>query len=543
MNTNNRSLNINFIMAFSVAAFLPMMAHASETEPVITDEGEELLEEEVAPPDLRVIPKGISIDGVDVSGMTVEDAKLVVEQTYSKYDDIVFTLKANDKDVTATRQDLGLCAKNSDVTVQAATYGNSGNLIARYMAAADIEAGRKKNFKLSTGCNMSALVSFLEIACMELDDEPRNNYLVKNGSEFTFMEGNSGVVVMQSKAASDIAEYIEHEWDEKDHIFELTTEIKEPLGTREELAEIKDLMGSCVTDFKTSAAGRKQNVTNAVGFINGTVLYPGEEMSVHQVISPMTEENGYALAGSYENGTTVDTIGGGICQVSSTLYGAVREAELGVVTRAAHSMTVTYVEPSKDAAIAGDIKDFQIRNNRETPVYIEGYTTNSDVVFNIYGKEDRDPGHKALYITEVTSVTVQNTQWIPDPNIGLGILQRVSSGHTGCTARLWKIVTQDGVEESRKVYNNSTYNPSDRIVHVGVGTEDAGVAAAMTAAVNSQDPTVIANAVATYAPWVVNSVPYEIVPTIHVTGEPGPGGVTSSPAPTEQAPTEGVPAI
>ena len=531
----------NLICAFAVMTFMGTTAYAAENEPMLISEApeEEVVEEEVLP-DLRVIPKGIYIDGADVSGMTVDDANQVVEQRFAKYDDIVFTLRANDKEVTATRQDLGLCAKNKNVTVQAATYGTCGNLMERFMASKDIEAGRRRDFVLETGCDIAQLMSFLETACQELDIEPVNNYLKKNGEEFTFCEGESGIVVMQSKSASDIANYIENEWDEKDHVFDLSTEVKEPLGTREELAEIKDLLGSCTTDYSTSSASRKQNVSNGVSFINGSTLYPGEQLSVSNTISPMTAENGYALAGSYENGTTVETYGGGICQVSSTLYGAVRGAELGVETRACHSMIVTYVEPSMDAAIAEGIKDFILWNNKDYPVYIEGYTTGSKVVFNIYGKEDRDPGHKAVYVSEIESVTPQSTQWVADGALPLGQMKRTSSGHVGCKARLWKIIVQDGVEESRKVYNNSTYNASARVVHVGTACDDSSVAAAMTSAVNSQDANTIRDAIATYAPGVVNSVPFEVVPSIAVTGEPGPCGVKATSAPAE-APAEGLP--
>ena len=91
--------------------------------------------------------------------------------------------------------------------------------------------------------------------------------------------------------------------------------------------------------------------------INGTVLYPGESFSVYSKVAPFTAANGYHLAGSYSNGQTVQTYGGGICQVSTTLYNAVLRAELNVTERLNHSMTVHYVPLSADAAISGTDKD------------------------------------------------------------------------------------------------------------------------------------------------------------------------------------------
>lgn len=104
-----------------------------------------------------------------------------------------------------------------------------------------------------------------------------------------------------------------------------------------------------------------KNVRNGASKINGSIIYPGEEFSVHDAVVPFNAENGYELAGSYENGTTVETYGGGICQVSTTLYNAVIRAELEITERSAHSMIVSYVEPSMDAAISGEYKDLKFR--------------------------------------------------------------------------------------------------------------------------------------------------------------------------------------
>ena len=114
---------------------------------------------------------------------------------------------------------------------------------------------------------------------------------------------------------------------------------------------------------------------------------PGQELSAGNTMRPFTEEEGYVEAGAYENGEVVKDIAGGICQVSSTLYNAVINAELEVTSRQPHSMIVNYVKPSKDAAIAGDYKDLKFKNNTKYPIYIEGYVAGEEVHFNIYGKD------------------------------------------------------------------------------------------------------------------------------------------------------------
>ena len=103
---------------------------------------------------------------------------------------------------------------------------------------------------------------------------------------------------------------------------------------------------------------------NGCRLIDGFVLYPGEEFSAYGAVSPFTKENGYFMAGSYVDGKVVDSLGGGICQVSTTLYNAVLLSELEVTERHNHSMIVSYVEPSADAAISESSgKDFKFVNN------------------------------------------------------------------------------------------------------------------------------------------------------------------------------------
>ena len=517
-------LSLILSLTFTAGIFAPATAYAEEVSEETAVSNEELANEEaetVSDDDTRVIPDGVSIAGTSVGGMTVADAKSVVSDYFAQYDNVKFTLSANGQEIDATGKDICIGAKNSDVVSKAATYGSYGNMAERFKANKDLEEGRGKNFTLTLGVDRNALTTYLSSASSKVNDEASDDYLTRENGEFVFHEGTAGVVVQIDESVAIIADYIENQWNKENASIELATVVKEPRGSKEELAEIKDLLGSFNTDYSSSSAARKNNVANGVGFINGTILYPGDEFSVLNTITPFSAENGYMLAGSYENGTTVETYGGGICQVSTTLYGACREAELGIVTRSCHSMIVTYVPPSQDAAIAeSGGKDFQIKNNKNYPIYIEGYCDGSKAYFNIYGKEEDDKSHSVKYETEITGVTVQNTQWVADPNVPLGKMTTTVSGHTGYTAKLWKVVYENGEEVSREVYNNSKYNPSNRMVTVGIASEDPNLSYAMLQAVNTQDVTTIANAIATYAPGVANSTPFVITPKYKITNPP-----------------------
>ena len=131
---------------------------------------------------------------------------------------------------------------------------------------------------------------------------------------------------------------------------------------------------------------------------------------------------------------------------------------------------------------------------------------------------------------------MQNTTWVADPNVPLGKMTTTVSGHTGYTARLWKVVYENGTEVSRDVYNNSKYNPSNRTVTVGIASLDANLSYAMLQAVATQDAATIANAIAAYAPGVANSTPFVITPKYQVTNAPAANTTTETAPATEAAP-------
>lgn len=442
------------------------------------------------------ISDNISIGGTDVSGMTKEEAEKIVAQYLQEFDDVEFELTVHDRSVTADSKDIGLCAKNGDVVERALMYGQDGNLIARYKAQMNMKNGKEKDFIISLTADSATVIDYLQKNKSELVVEAVDNTVKLVDGKFEYVEGQEGEALLVGKSAVAIADYISAEWDGKNASIALLTEKDSPRGTKEELSTIKDVLGTYNTNFGNAIDGRTKNIAVASGKLDGTVVYPGEVVSVAAAIGPTTAENGYFLAGSYENGTTVETYGGGICQVSSTLYNAVILSELEVVTRAAHSMIVGYVQPSMDAAIADGAKDFQFKNNQKTPIYIESHVSGGNLYFTIYGKETRPSNRRIEFVSEVTSQTDPEKEFVAVGNQPIGYVETTTKPHIGYTARLWKVVYENGVEVSREIFNNSKYNPSKAVISVGISTGSAEAQAAVSAAVATQDEGAIMAAVA-----------------------------------------------
>ena len=170
-------------------------------------------------------------------------------------------------------------------------------------------------------------------------------------------------------------------------------------------------------------------------------------------------------------------------------------AELEIVERYGHSMIVNYVDPSADAAIAGTVKDLKFKNNTEAPIYIEGYADGSTVGFRIYGQETRPENREISFISETTGNTPATTEF-KATGAAIGTVTKVQSSHEGKTAQLWKVVKVDGVEQSRELFNKTTYKMSPTIYEVGTASGNAEAVAAIKAAIATNDLSTIKAAAA-----------------------------------------------
>lgn len=480
----NRKLNLGWKIGAALAAAVVCVAGVYVGTTVHAQENGESL-----------IADHIYIGDIAVGGMTEVQATEAVESYMESLGDTQFTLTVDDKSVTATAADFGVEWANPVVVKDAANVGRTGNLIERYKSKKDLEH-ENLVFDITYTADREKVKSFLESSTQDMNQEAVNYGLIRENGGFTITDGQNGVAVDVDKSADEIVAYIEDTWTQSAASLELEASVVEPQGTKEQLERVTDVLGTFTTDFGTSSAGRAQNVRNGASKINGTVLYPGEQFSVYEAVNPFTAENGYELAGSYENGTTVQTYGGGICQVSTTLYNAVIRAELAIDERFCHSMIVSYVQPSMDAAIAGTYKDLKFTNNYDFPIYIEGYTSGMQITFTVYGEETRDAGREVIFESETTSTTQPEVKFETAANQPIGYVQQTQSAHTGYTAKLWKVVKENGVEVSREPYNNSTYNASPKIIVVGIKSDNKDAVAAIKAAIATKDEAAVRAAAA-----------------------------------------------
>ena len=458
-----RKMSMAIPLMIAVIAVIPMQADAKENK----------------------IQSGIYANDIDLSGMTTQEARDKVVDYVNSFGESEITLNAVDGGtIVTTAAELGLRWGNDTILDDAANFGHDGDILQCYKELKDLEYSNKV-YQVDFEFDKNKIKTLIEENAEQYNQEAVNATMSKTEEGFVITEGQSGIVVDTAASADAVYDYLTGDWDGSGCSVDLVIIVEEPAGRAEDLAKVQDILGTFTTSYSTSGGSRSANVANGCSLINGTTLFPGQEFSAYEAVAPFSESNGYYMAGSYLNGRVVDSLGGGICQVSTTLYNAVLLSELEVTERYNHSMIVTYVDPSADAAIAESSgKDFKFKNNTDYPIYIEGATTpDKQITFTIYGVETRDSNREVAYESVVLEKMVPEEEIIyTDESQPVGYCS-VQSAHIGYKAQLWKVVRENGVEVSREQINSSSYIKAPRSATVGVATADEGARNAIMAAI------------------------------------------------------------
>lgn len=450
---------------------------------------------------LRETPKdaianNIYIGNLNVSGMTKKELKAEFESRQKEYEKVVVKLSAEGTVEEVTLKELGFKIKDVDKLIEKAlSYGKKGSVWKRYKQLKDLEKVPYV-IEVQYGVNKSDTKDTITSKITSLENQAQNATIKRENGKFIVTEGKSGKKVELDESVKVIQTYFDKEWElGKEVTISLPTVLDEPDIKTEDLEKIKSVLGTFSTSFGSTADNRGKNIANATRKINATLLMPGEEFSAEKKMAPFSKGNGYYEGGTFKDGEVIQSIGGGVCQVSTTLYNAVILAELEVTQRAPHSMTVGYVPFSQDAAIASGYKDLKFKNNTQAPIYVEGYISNGKVVFTIYGEETRPVGRKVSFVSETISRTPGNMKFVAT-SAPIGTMKVGLAAHDKIKSRLWKVVTENGVQVSKTVFNTSNYSAGDGRYEVGIGTDNAQAKQIVQNAIASQNEATIRAAIA-----------------------------------------------
>lgn len=403
--------------------------------------------------DGKILPN-TKIADIDVGGMTKNEASAAVTDKVSNSSLI---LKAENKEVripiAKTKAEY-----DADKTAEKAYgIGRDGGFMDNFKKA---YASRHDGTKIKMDVSISdddakEIVTKNE---KKFNCKPKNAKIRPKNGKGVIIDEQVGLKIKVDESTEAVKKALKS-WKGTKAECDLAAEKDEPKYTAKDLEGLTDVLGKYSTEFDRGYYGRVKNLQNGTSKVSDTVLAPDEQLSVYKLTSPYTADNGYYRAGTYVGDETIESYGGGMCQVSTTLYNAAIRAELEIVERECHSRTVHYVPLSADAAISGTEKDLKFKNNLKDPVYIFGYVDADDghMSFYVFGKETRDPKRTIEFESKVTSVTAPTEKVKKDKTLEKGKRKVEQYGQTGYTAELWKIVYVDGKEKSRKQFNSSSY--------------------------------------------------------------------------------------
>ena len=253
----------------------------------------------------------------------------------------------------------------------------------------------------------------------------------------------------------------------------LPAEIVEPALTARELEAVlfRDVLGAASTAVSGSSV-RRGNVKLSGRLINGTVLNDGDEFDYNLVVGERTTARGFGAAPSYVNGETVDTVGGGICQTSSTLYLAAMRSNLEIVERYNHRYWPGYIARGMDATVSWGGPEFRFKNNTGYPVRIEAEYRDSQLTVTLRGTKTDDTYVEMEY--DELSTTPYETEYRETAELPWGVRQQQQSGYTGREVVTYRcLYSGDGELLSRTEEARSSYKSRNEIILVGTAGKPA----------------------------------------------------------------------
>lgn len=256
--------------------------------------------------------------------------------------------------------------------------------------------------------------------------------------------------------------------EEEKETYTIPLKITEPKVKVKDLGDklFKQTLAKYTTIYDAGNTNRAHNIALAAKTINGTILLPGETFSYNGILGNTNKEKGYKVGTAYVGGKVVESYGGGICQVSSTLYNAALYANLEIVERHNHSYAVNYVPAGRDATVAYGGKNFRFKNSRSYPIKIVASAKNGVVSISIMGiKEETE--YEVVLTSSVLSTTQNQTVYEKNSNLEEGKEKVIQKGYIGKTSIAYKILKYNGKTISKTVLSKDTYKPMNRIVQIG----------------------------------------------------------------------------
>jgi vancomycin resistance protein YoaR len=411
----------------------------------------------------KKIISGVAVWESDLSGLTREEGEgklLLLEKEIVQSTPLVLRYDARAWQLQPGR--IGLAIDREKVLDEALMLGRRGPVAQRWE---QWRLARREGIKvpLYVKIDKSRLESELKAIASEITVPPRDAQLKINPDETVeVIPSRNGIIVDSQKVFRDIVEVFKN-YESAPEVY-LALIKAGPQKTTQDVLDmgVNGLLSSFSTAFDPGDADRSYNIKVAAAALDGQLIPPSGDFSFNDVVGPRSSEAGYKNAKVIINNELVDGLGGGVCQVSSTLYNAVLLANLQILDRTNHSIPVSYVLPGRDATVVYDYIDFRFKNTTPFYLYLKTAVKPGRVTVKIYGS--RDWRREVTIRTKVVETISFKEVHLEDPSLKEGEIEIKSKGSPGLRVVAERVILGGDGDAKVDPLPSSLYHPVDKVI-------------------------------------------------------------------------------
>ena len=496
------------------------------------------------------IINGISIAGIDVSRLSKEDAKAKIEAIYNEKKEKDIPLKHGEYETTLSPILMEVNYKIDEAVEKAYSIGKSSNIfVNNYNILFALIT--KKDIPLEMTLNEEVTKQMIDDMNINLPDVVIESSYSVEDDELIITKGKAGIKIDAESLLSQVKERLNspntsnevidipvinkepdpididkiHEEVYKEaqdayivkEPFEVHPEVEgidfdveaakeilkedkeeyvipliitEPSVTIDELGEeaFPDQLSTFTTRYDASDKDRTTNLVIACRKLNGKVIMPGETFSYNETLGPRTYAAGYRNGKIYSNGQVVDGLGGGICQISSTLYNAALMSDMEIVERRNHQFVTSYVDKGRDATVVYGATDFRFKNTRTYPIRLVASATGGVATVSVYGIKEADKEYTYSFRTDVISTIPYTTKYVEDSSLATGKEVVTQNGTNGLVCKTYMTKMLNGKVISTELLSTDTYSAMQRIVKRGTLVTNSNQSSSTTTPTTNPEP-------------------------------------------------------
>ena len=475
------------------------------------------------------IISGVKIEGIDISGLSKDEAKAKLEAVYNEKKEKEIPIKYNEFESSINPSMIELNYNIEKAVDEAINVGRNNNIFINNYNILFTLIG-KKDINVEMTINEEATRKIIEDTGANLPGVVIESSYYIEGENLIITKGKEGIKIDTEGLLTKIKERLDNIAIQNDYIeIPVTTKTPEPIdvdkihsevykemqnayytknpfeihpeveGVDFNVDEVKamiaqedkeeytvkltitkptvtvndigteafpDKLGTCTTRYDERDTDRTTNLKLACQKLNNQVVLAVETFSYNKTLGERTIAAGYKNAKVYENGQVVDGIGGGICQISSTLYNAIVDANLETVERRNHQFVTSYIAAGKDATVVYGMTDFKFKNTRTYPIKIIATAQNGIATISIYGNKEAVEYDVTLEVKQISTIP-KTTQYVEDASLPVGTEKVKQSGANGVKTETYLVKSLNGKVVSRELVSRDTYNAMPKIILKG----------------------------------------------------------------------------